>query len=147
MDKPSGSGSWIAGLRLRKFWRRCGTGPRPCLIWWGRLGVELNQTEKAFGDLPSKKARESVKVKLLPQTGELYILARSTGRMAKERSIRKRRLKQLWRRLAELQRQKLTRDELLLKLGAAKGKVILGSSARIAQKHDFVKLSHYSFLL
>jgi len=80
----------------------------------------LHKMEKAFADLPWEKARESVEVKLLPQTGELYILARSTGRMAKERSIRKRRLKQLWRRLAELQRQKLTRDELLLKLGAAK---------------------------
>lgn len=80
----------------------------------------LHKMEKAFADLPWEKARESVEVKLLPQTGELYILARSTGRMAKERSIRQRRLKQLWRRLGELQRQKLTRDELLLKLGAAK---------------------------
>lgn len=80
----------------------------------------LHKMEKAFADLPWEQARESVEVKLLPQTGELYILARSTGRMAKERSIRKRRLKQLWRRLAQLQRQKLTRDELLLKLGAAK---------------------------
>jgi transposase len=80
----------------------------------------LHKMEKAFADLPWEKARESVEVKLLPQTGELYILARSTGRRAKERSIRQRRLKQLWRRLAELQRQKLTRDELLLKLGAAK---------------------------
>jgi DDE family transposase len=80
----------------------------------------LHKMEKAFADLPWEKARESVEVKLLPQTGELYILARSQGRMAKERSIRQRRLKQLWRRLGELQRQKLTRDELLLKLGAAK---------------------------
>jgi DDE family transposase len=80
----------------------------------------LPKMEKAFADLPWEKARESVEVKLLPQTGELYILARSQGRMAKERSIRQRRLKQLWRRLGELQRQKLTRDELLLKLGAAK---------------------------
>jgi len=80
----------------------------------------LHKMEKAFADFPWEKARESVEVKLLPQTGELYILARSTGRMAKERSIRQRRLKQLWRRLGELQRQKLTRDELLLKLGAAK---------------------------
>ena len=34
--------------------------------------------------------------------------------------MRRRRLKQLWNRLHELQRQRVTRDELLLKLGAAK---------------------------
>ena len=34
--------------------------------------------------------------------------------------MRRRRLKKLWRRLHELQQQTLTRDALLLKLGAAK---------------------------
>ena len=80
----------------------------------------LSKLEKAFLALPWEKAQESVEVKLLPQPGELYILARSTGRMLKERSIRRRRLKQLWKRLHELRQQKLKRDELLLKLGAAK---------------------------
>jgi transposase len=80
----------------------------------------LSKLEKGFLALPWEKAQESVEVKLLPQQGELYILARSTGRMLKERSIRRRRLKQLWKRLHELQQQKLKRDELLLKLGAAK---------------------------
>jgi Transposase DDE domain len=80
----------------------------------------LRKLEKAFLALPWEKAQESVEVKLLAQPGELYILARSRGRMGKERSIRRRRLKQLWHRLKEVQQQKLTRDELLLKLGAAK---------------------------
>ena len=92
----------------------------------GTPRARLHKMEKAFAGW--EKARESVEVKLLPQTGELYILARSRGRMAKERSIRKRRLKQLWRRLAELQRQKLTRDELLLKLEVR-------VSARTVAKH------------
>jgi transposase len=61
-----------------------------------------------------------LEVKLLQQEGELYILARSQGRRQKERAMRRRRLKQLWKRLQELQRQELSRDELLLKLGAAK---------------------------
>jgi transposase len=91
----------------------------------------LHKMEKAFADLPWEKARESVEVKLLPQTGELYILACSQGRMAKERAIRQRRLKQLWRRLAELQQQKLTRDELLLKLGAAKTRA--GTAYRLVE--------------
>ena len=50
----------------------------------------------------------------------MYVLTRSVGRRQKERGMRRRRLKRLWARLHELQRQKLTRDELLLKLGAAK---------------------------
>jgi hypothetical protein len=61
-----------------------------------------------------------VEVKLIEQAGDLYILSRSAGRMHKERSMRQRRLKRLFKRLYELQQQKLTRDELLLKLGAAK---------------------------
>jgi len=59
-------------------------------------------------------------VKLLAQEGELYILARSQGRWQKERAMRRRRLKSLWKRLQELQGQQLERDQLLLKLGAAK---------------------------
>src|ERR1700693_2217193 len=38
----------------------------------------------------------------------------------KEHSMRRRRLKKLIKRLRELQQQNLTRDELLLKLGAAR---------------------------
>jgi hypothetical protein len=34
--------------------------------------------------------------------------------------MRRRKLKHLWKRLHELQQQKLTRDRLLVKLGAAK---------------------------
>jgi transposase len=80
----------------------------------------LSKLEKAFLTKPWAQVRESVDVKLLEQEGEIYILARSHGRMHKERAMRRRRLKRLWQRLGELQRQKLTRDELLLKLGAAK---------------------------
>ena len=47
--------------------------------------------------------------------------------------MRRRRLKQLWNRLHELQRQKLTRDELLLKLGAAKADA--GKAYRLVEVH------------
>jgi len=80
----------------------------------------LSKFEKAFLTKSWAQVRESVDVKLLEQDGEVYILARSHGRMHKERAMRRRRLKRLCQRLAELQRQTLTRDELLLKLGAAK---------------------------
>jgi len=93
----------------------------------------LSKLEKAFLALPWEKAQESVEVKLLPQEGELYILARSLGRIFKERSIRRRRLKLLWKRLRELQQQKLRRDELLLKLGAAKTQA--GTAYRLVEIH------------
>ena len=80
----------------------------------------LSKLEKPFLELPWAKVKESVEVKLLAQEGELYILARSEGRWQKERAMRRRRLKSLWKRLQELQGQQLERDQLLLKLGAAK---------------------------
>ena len=80
----------------------------------------LTQLEKAFLTKPWEDVRESVQVKLIEHEEETYVLARSQGRRDKEQSMRRRRLKKLIRRLRELQRQDLTRDELLLKLGAAK---------------------------
>jgi hypothetical protein len=80
----------------------------------------LNKLEKGFLKLPWESARESVEVKLMNQGDEVYILARSAGRVEKERAIRRRRLKKLMKRLHQLQSQKITRDQLLLKLGAAK---------------------------
>ena len=80
----------------------------------------LTSLEKEFLKLPWARVKDSVEVKLLPCDGEVYILARSQGRRQKEHAMRRRRLKQLWKRLHELQRQKQTRDEFLLKLGAAK---------------------------
>ena len=57
---------------------------------------------------------------MVEQDGEVYVLARSGDRRAKEQGIRRRRLKKLVKRLHELRQQKLTRDQLLIKLGAAK---------------------------
>ena len=82
----------------------------------------LSQLEAALLALPWQKVRPGVEVKLLTQEKELYVLAQSRDRVNKERSMRRRQLKGLWKRLRELQNQKLTRDELLLKLGAAKEK-------------------------
>jgi hypothetical protein len=65
-------------------------------------------------------ARPGVQVKLLPQDGELYVFAQSTDRVAKERAIRRRQLKWLWGRLKQLAGMKLSREELLMRLGAAR---------------------------
>jgi hypothetical protein len=80
----------------------------------------LSKMEKAFLGQPWEQVRDGVDVKLLEKEGEVYVLAKSAGRVDKERSMRRRRLKRLWHRLHELQQQKLTRDQLLIKLGAAK---------------------------
>jgi hypothetical protein len=82
----------------------------------------LNRLEQALLAKPWHQARPGVKVKLLPQEEELYVFAESSDRIAKERSMRRRQLKWLWGRLAQLQGMRLTRDELLMKLGSAKTK-------------------------
>ena len=64
-----------------------------------------------------------MKVKLLPEDNELYVFTESLDRIAKERSMRRRQLKWLWARLAQLQTMELTRDALLMKLGSAQSKV------------------------
>ena len=97
---------------------RAGDPPVRYLV--GTPKGRLTRLEKAFAGLPWREVRESVEVKLLAEDGELYILAQSRARILKERGMRRRRLKKLWRRLHELRAQSLKRDELLLKLGAAK---------------------------
>ena len=80
----------------------------------------LTRLEKSFVGLAWRAVREPVEVKLLSEDGELHILAQSRARIFKERGMRRRRLQKLWQRLHELRGQSLRRDELLLKLGAAK---------------------------
>jgi hypothetical protein len=99
----------------------------------------LTRMEKAFLELPWERVRDSVEVKLLRQHGEVYVLAKSAGRMSKERAIRYRRLKKLWSRLGELRQQKLTRDQLLMKVGAAKkdaGQVFALATVRLPEKNQ-----------
>ena len=97
---------------------RAGDPPVRYLV--GTPKGRLTRLEKSFAGLPWREVRESVEVKLLAEDGELHILAQSRARILKERGMRRRRLKKLWRRLHELRAQSLKRDELLLKLGAAK---------------------------
>jgi transposase len=80
----------------------------------------LTRLEKALVDKPWQDARPGVQVKLLPQDGELYVFAQSTNRVAKERAMRRRQLKWLSGRLKQLAGMKLSREELLMRLGAAR---------------------------
>jgi hypothetical protein len=80
----------------------------------------LTRLEKHLVAKPWQEARSGVQVKLLAQEGELYVLAQSRDRVAKERAMRRRQLKRLWARLKQLSTMSLTREELLMKLGAAR---------------------------
>lgn len=80
----------------------------------------LTKLEAQLLERPWEQVREGIEVKVLPQEEELYLLAKSRERVSKERAIRRRQLKWLWKRLAQLREMKLKRDTLLLKLGAAR---------------------------
>jgi transposase len=80
----------------------------------------LARYERELLDRPWQVVREGVQIKLLPQEKELYVLAQSNDRVSKERAMRRRQLKGLVRRLKDLREMELSRDQLLLKLGAAK---------------------------
>src|SRR5205814_9800616 len=56
---------------------------------------KIKQYEKMWLNLPWRQVRASVEVKLFEQDGELYVLAKSTGRKAKEIAIRRKRLARL----------------------------------------------------
>jgi hypothetical protein len=81
---------------------------------------KIQQYEKQWLERPWRKVRESVEVKLFAEDGELYVLAKSAGRRAKERAIRRRKLARLLKTLRRLGRSGPARDQLLLRIGAAK---------------------------
>jgi hypothetical protein len=97
--------------------RRCET---PVYYLVGTPKGRLNKLEKELLPLPWAEVHENLTVKLFTQEGELYVLASSRDRRAKERGMRRRRLKRYWNRLKEISNQNLDRDQLLMKFGSAK---------------------------
>jgi transposase len=80
----------------------------------------LTKLEQAFLKQPWAKVRDGVQVKRLATEEDVYVLAQSDARIDKERGMRRKRLRRYIERLKALQGQSLTRDQLLMKLGAAK---------------------------
>jgi transposase len=80
----------------------------------------INKHEKQWLTLPWKQVRDSVQVKLYEHQEELYVLARSDGRQAKEIAIRRKRVVRLLRKLRAMRHSLPGRDQLLLRIGAAK---------------------------
>ena len=85
----------------------------------GRLSV----LEQQLAARAWREARPEVRVKLLPQEQELYVYVESQSRISKERAMRRRKLKWLWKRLKELQRQRPIYETLMMKIGAARSEV------------------------
>lgn len=96
----------------------------------------LSRFEKDLLLRPWHEARPGVQVKLLPQDGEMYVFAQSQDRIAKERAMRQRQLKRLWARLQQLSAMPLTREHLLMKLGAARSQYPSGWRLVEVQVHD-----------
>src|SRR5277367_2537553 len=105
----------------------------------------LTRLEKQLVDKPWRKAREGVEVKLLAQEEELYVFAQSADRVAKERAMRRRQLKWLWARLKKLSLMEITREERLMKLGAARSKA--PSAWRLVETEVDEKTGALSFAL
>ena len=81
----------------------------------------LNKYEKELLPLPWQAVREGVEVKLMEKDKEVYVLAQSQDRRKKERGMRRRQLKWLWKRLKEIQGMKIVKkNDMVMKLGAAK---------------------------
>jgi len=82
----------------------------------------LSRLEKRLLAKPWQEARAGVAVKLLAEDGELYVFAESLERVSKERAMRRRQMKWLWKRLRELAAMDVPREETLMKLGAARAR-------------------------
>jgi transposase len=86
----------------------------------GTSRSKIQQYERQWLELPWQKVRESVEVKLFAQDGDLYVLAKSEGRRAKERAMRRKKLARLLWKLHAMRLHPPSRDQLLLRIGAAR---------------------------
>jgi hypothetical protein len=82
------------------------TSDREIFYLVGTPRSQIRQYEKKWLDLPWQKVRESVEVKLFAEAGELYVLAKSEGRRAKERAMRRKKLARLLRKIASYAAQR-----------------------------------------
>jgi hypothetical protein len=108
----------------------------------------ITQHEKKWLELPWQKVRDSVEVKLYQHEGELYVLAKSSGRQAKEIAIRRKRLVRLLRKLRAMRRSLPQRDQLLLRIGAAKkdaGRAFGFVRIRLPEKDEPVTRATFTF--
>jgi len=100
----------------------CGTRHARFFYLVGTAKGKIQQCEKKWLDLPWQKVRESVDVKLFEQDGELYVLAKSAGRKSQRDRHAPQAPDSLLRKLRAMRRSLPSRDQLLMRLGAANRK-------------------------
>jgi transposase len=91
----------------------------------------LNKLDQSLTQLPWQQARQDVRVKLLPQDGEVFVLAQSQARRKKETAMRRRKLRKLWDGLKRLRKNCRDRDRLLERLAVLKHEA--GRAAHLVQ--------------
>lgn len=113
---------WVMdrGIPTEEVLEEMRTSEREIFYLVGTPRSKVRQYEQKWLELPWQKVRESVEVKLFAEAGELYVLAKSEGRRAKERAMRRKKLARLLRKLRAMQRRGPRRDQLLLRIGAAR---------------------------
>jgi len=124
------------------------TAEAPTFYLVGTPKGKINQHEKKWLDLPWQKVRDSVDVKLYEHEGELYVLAKSEGRQAKEVAMRRKRLARLLRKLRAMRKSLPKRDQLLLRIGAAKkeaGRAFGFVKIRLPLKDEAVTKETFAF--
>ena len=114
----------------------------------GTPKARVSKYEKQWLELPWQKVRDSVEVKLFSQDGELYVLAKSEGRQQKEIAIRRKKLARLLRKLRRMRRSLPSRDQMLLRIGAAKkeaGRAFGFVKIRVPGKNQEVTRDTFTF--
>jgi transposase len=114
----------------------------------GTPKARVSKYENQWLELPWHKVRDSVEVKLFSQDGELYVLAKSEGRQQKEIAIRRKKLARLLRKLRRMRKSLPSRDQLLLRIGAAKkeaGRAFGFVKIRVPGKNQEVTRETFTF--
>jgi len=116
----------------------------------GTPRARITAMEERWLSLPWQKVRDSVEVKLWNEEGELYVLAKSEGRQAKESAMRRRRLVQYLRALRRMRHSLPSRDQLMMRIGAAKAKASRATAyvqVRLPARDEPVTRETFSFKL
>ena len=125
-DGPGHSDRGGAGGDARRGGRRS--------TWWARRAGGWPSTRSSGSTCRGSKVRDSVEVKLFSQDGELYVLAKSEGRQAKEIAMRRKKLARLLWKLRAMRRSCPKRDQLLHARG--RGQNRSGPGIRIREDSD-----------
>jgi transposase len=152
---PKGRLSGLEKKLLEQPWSKARESVRVKLIEEQIAGKEnpekLQDCEKTKTGFDAVEHPTSGQLHEVSKLKELYVLVESEQRVNKERSMRRRRLRQLWKKLNELSaRKRLRRDQLLMSLGAARkqaGRAWSLVRITVPDKNEEVSKTTFSFEL